>query len=96
MNFTNYKFEITNDYTLKNTLEFLSSILNQNFNVSMAVLDVDSLLINMTLYETINIIIKKLFFENETIHNLNKDQFKGLLTLATKESYFLFDGELYQ
>ena len=46
--------------------------------------------------ETINIIIEKLFSENETVHNLNKDQFKCLLTLATKESYFLFDGELYQ
>ena len=32
---------------------------------------------------------------NETVHSLNKDQFKCLLTLATKESYLLFDGELY-
>ena len=46
--------------------------------------------------ETINIIIEKLFSENETVHNLNKDQFKSLLTLATEESYFLFEGELYQ
>ena len=30
------------------------------------------------------------------LHNLNKDQFKCFLTLATKESYFLFDGKLYQ
>ena len=41
---------------------------------------------------TINIIIENLFSENETIHN----QFKCLITLATKESYFLFNGELYQ
>ena len=34
--------------------------------------------------------------ENEAVHNLNKDQFKCLLNLAAKESYFLFDGELYQ
>ena len=46
--------------------------------------------------ETINIIIEKLFSENETVHNLNKDQFKCLLTLATKEPYFIFDGELYE
>ena len=37
-----------------------------------------------------------MFSENETVHNLNKDQFKYLLTLATKESYFLFGGELCQ
>ena len=62
----------------------------------MASLDVDFLFTNIPLYETINIIIERLLSENETVHNLNKDQFKCLLTLATKESYFLFDGELYQ
>ena len=59
-------------------------------------LDVDSLFTNIPLDETINITIEKLFSENETAHNLNKDQFKCLLTLATKESHFLFDRELYQ
>ena len=40
--------------------------------------------------------MEKLFSENETVHNLNKDQFKCLLSSATKESYFLFDEKLYQ
>ena len=71
-------------------------ILNQNPNLFMASLDVDSLFTNITLDETINIIIEKLFSENETVHNLNKDQFKCLLTLATKESDFVFNGELHQ
>ena len=62
----------------------------------MAILDVDSLFINIPLDEIINIIIEKLFSENETFHNFNKDQFKCLLTLVTKESYFLFDVKLYQ
>ena len=44
----------------------------------------------------INIIIEKLFSENETVHNLNKDHFKCLLTLGTKESCFLYDGEYQQ
>ena len=39
---------------------------------------------------------EKLFSENETVHNLTKDHFECLLILVTKESYFLFDGELYQ
>ena len=86
----------TNNYTLKDTFEFSRDILNQNPNLFMASLDVDSLFTNIPLDETINIIIEKLFSENETVHNLNKDQFKCLLTLATKESYFLFDEELYQ
>ena len=62
----------------------------------MAGLDIDSLFTNIPLDDTTNIIIEKLFSENETAHNLKKDQFKCLLTLATKESYFLFDGELCQ
>ena len=81
---------------LKDTFEFSRDILNQNPNLFMASLDVDSLFTNIPLDETINIIIEKLFSVNETVHNLNKDQFKCLLTFATKESYFLFDGELYQ
>ena len=86
----------TNDYTLKDTFEFSRGILNKNPNLFMASLDVDSLFTNVNFDETINIIIEKLFSENETVHNLIKDQFKCFLTLATKESYFLFDEELYQ
>ena len=82
----------TNDYTLKGKFEFSCDILNKNPNLFMARLDVDSLFTNIPLDKTINIIIEKLLSENETVHNLNRDQFKCLLTLATKESNFLFDG----
>ena len=85
-----------NDYTLKDTFEFLRDILNQNPTLFMAILDVDFLFANIPLDETINIIIERLLSDNETLHNLNKDQFKCLLTLATKEFYFLFDGDFYQ
>ena len=80
---------------LKDAFEFSRDILNKTSNLFMAVLEVDSLFTNIPLDKTINIIIEKLFSENETVHNFNKDQFKCLLTLATKESHF-FDGELYQ
>ena len=62
----------------------------------MASLDVNTLFGNIPLYEATNFTIEKLFPENETIHNLNKDQFKCLLTLATNEPYLLVDWELYQ
>ena len=82
----------TNNYMLRDTFEVSRDIFNKNPNLFMASLDVDSLFTNIHLDETINIIIEKLFSENETVHNLNKDQFKSLLTLATEESYFLFEG----
>ena len=62
----------TNDYTLKDTFEFSHEILSQNPHLFMASLDVDSLFTNITLDETINIIIKKLFSENESINITTK------------------------
>ena len=70
----------TNGYTLKDTFEFSRDILNKNPNLFMASLDVDCLFTNIPLDETINIIIEKLFSKNETINNLNKGQYKCLLT----------------
>ena len=63
----------TNDYTLKDTFEFSRDILNQDSNLSMASFDADSLFTNIPLDDSINIIIEKLFSENETVHNFNKD-----------------------
>ena len=42
----------------------------------MVSLDVSSPFTNIPLDDTINIIIEKLLFENETVQNLNKDLFK--------------------
>ena len=90
------KLLTTIDYTVKDTFEFSRDILNQNPNLFMSSLDINSLFTDIALDETIRIIIKKLSFKNETVHDLNKDQFKCFLTLEIKESYFLFDRELYQ
>ena len=85
----------TDDYMLRDMFEVSRDIFNQNPNLFMASFNVDSLFTYIPSDETINI-IEKLLSENETVHNLNKDQFKSLSTLATKESYFPFEGELYQ
>ena len=52
--------------------EFSRDILNQNPNLFMASLDVDSLFTNIPLDETTIIIIKKFLSEKETVHNLSK------------------------
>ena len=38
----------------------------------------------------------ELFKESETIDGLNKSVFKEILSLATKDSHFIFDGTLYK
>ena len=59
-------------------------------------LDVDSLFTNIPLEESTEICTNELFKESETIEGLSKTEFKELLSLATKDSHFTFDGTLYK
>ena len=55
----------------------------------MGSLDVDSLFTNIPLEEIINIFTNTLFENTEKAEGLSKIEFKELLSLATKESYFI-------
>ena len=59
----------------------------------MGSLDVASLFTNIPLQETIEICTNELFKESGTVEGLCKTQFKERLSLATKDSYFIFDGK---
>ena len=55
----------------------------------MASLNVDALFTNIPLDETIDICIKELFETPETlVEGISKNNFRDLLYLATKESFF--------
>ena len=62
----------------------------------MGRLDVDSLFTNIPLKETINICtinIYNLLYNNvDVIESINKSKFENLLSLATQELYFMFNG----
>ena len=60
----------------------------------MGSLDVDSLFTNIPLEETIEICTHELF--KKIVEGLSKTEFKELLSLATKDSHFIFDGTLYK
>ena len=62
----------------------------------MGSFDAVSLFTNIPLEETIEICTNKLFKEFETAESLSKTKFKKNLSLATKESHFIFDGTLYK
>ena len=57
----------------------------------MGSLDVDSLFTNIPLEETINISTESTYDQNDSVKGLNKSEFKELLSLATKDSYFFFN-----
>ena len=62
----------------------------------MGSLDVDSLFTNIPLDETIDICVNQLFENTDTVEGFTKSELKQLLSLATKESYFIFNGLLYK
>ena len=62
----------------------------------MGSLNIDSLFNNITLKETIERCINNLFNNSDIVHGLKKSEFKDLLSLATKESYFIFNNALYK
>ena len=62
----------------------------------MGSLDVDSLFTNIPLEETIDISTNTLFENMKKVEGLSKIELKELLSLATKESYFVFKGQLYK
>jgi len=86
----------TNVYTAKDSFAFSNDIQTQDPSHYMASLDVDSLFTNIPLYETIDICADLLFRDNPIVDGLNKSEFKQLLTLATTESFILFNGSYYR
>ena len=61
----------------------------------MGSLVVDSLLTNIPLDETIDICINQLSENTDTVESF-KSELKELPCLATKKSYFIFNGLLYK
>ena len=62
----------------------------------MGSLDVDSLFTNVPLEEAINICTNLLYNNEDDIEGISKSEFKNLLSLATQESYFIFNDVLYK
>ena len=81
--------------TLKDSFEFNKVICEQNSDLYMASLDVDSFFTNVLLDETIAICTQGLFESESTVYVLNKKEFTEMLSLTTKESIILFHKEFY-
>ena len=75
---------------------FVDDIFSQNSDLYMASLDVDALFTNISLHETIDICVKKLFETPDTlVKGISKNDFRDLINLATKESLFTFNNKFY-
>ena len=85
----------TNKFTVKDSFHFAEEIVDQQHDLFMGSLDEDSLFTNIPLKETIEICTNGFFKESGTVESLSKTEFKELLSLDTKDSYFIFDRLLY-
>ena len=85
-----------NEFTVKDSFAFAEEIVHQDSKLFMGSLDVDSLFTNIPLEETINICTNLLYNNEDVIEGINKSEFKNLLSLATQESYLIFNDVLYK
>ena len=85
-----------NKFTVIDSFHFAEEICQQDFNLYMTSLDVDSLFTNTPLEETINICVGNLYNDNENPPNIRKYGFHNLLNIATKETFFMFNSKYYK
>ena len=62
----------------------------------MASPDVDSSFTNIPLDEAIIVFVNNLYSDNENLPNIPKYDFRNLLYIATKESFFKFNNKYYK
>ena len=85
----------SNEYMVKDSFAFAEEIVERDSEFFMGKSDVDSLFSNIPLEETIDICTNTRFENTEKV-GLSKIEFKELLYLATKKSYFIFDIKVYK
>ena len=87
---------MANEFTVIDSFHFAEEISQQDSNLHMASLDVDSLFTNIPLEETIDICVDNLYSDNENPPNIPKHNFRNLLNIATKETFFMFNNKYYK
>ena len=78
------------------SFHFPEEISQQDSNLHMASLEVHYLFANIPLEETIDICVDNLYNDNENPPNIPKHNFRNLLNIATKETFFMFNNKYYK
>ena len=77
-------------YTIKSSKLFIKRLKRQKIppGYQLVSFDLVSLFTNVSLKETINMVIKRIYDKNETDTNMAKQEMKELLYLCTKNEHF--------
>ena len=77
-------------------MKFAKEIVEQHSSLVMCSLDVDSLFTKIPIDETINVRTNIVYSEQDVMQGINKEEFRSLLSLTAKETYFIFNESLYK
>ena len=85
------------DHNVRSTKDFIQNIKRKNIptGYKMVSFDVKSLFTNVPLDRTINIILKRIYDDNELRISISRNEMKELLLLYTKKVHFIFNGKIY-
>ena len=88
----------TSEYTVANNTEFINHVKRMNIpkDHSFISFDVKSLNTYVPLDFTINVILRRIYNENEIHTNIKRSEMKELLLLCTKNIHFTFNSDIYQ
>ena len=85
-----------NEYSVKDSFDFVKEILQQNFDCFMASFYITSLFTHIPLDETMNICLNESINKKQFVSNLDRASFEKLLRLATKDPFLIFDKTFYK
>ena len=84
------------DHNVRSTKYFIQNIKRENIPTSykMVSFDVKLLFTDVPLDRTINIILKRIYDDNELTISISRNEMKELLLLCTKKVHFTFNGQI--
>ena len=85
------------DDDVRGTKDFIQNIKRRNIptGYKMVSFNVKLLFANVPLDRTTNIILKRIYDDNELRVSISRNEMKELLLLCTKKVYFTFNGKIY-
>ena len=86
------------EYTVDNNADFINNAKSKKVPTghSFISFNMKSLFANVPLDYTINIILSRIYDDNELYTNISKKEMKEILLLCTKAAHFTFNNEIYQ
>ena len=81
-------------FTVIDSFHFAEEICQQDSNLHMTSLDVDSLFTNIPIEETISICVGNLYNDNKNPPKIPKHSLHNLLNIATKDTFFKFNNKI--